>query len=56
MCAPRTREEVYQVNNALFVDIPGLQDIRGREVLLLCRESLFCRRTDAEVSTLVLVE
>jgi hypothetical protein len=56
MCALRTREEVYQVNNAFFVDVPGLQDVRGREVLLLSRESLVCRRTDAEVSTFVLVE
>ena len=56
MCALRTREEVYQVNNALLVDVPGLQDVRGREVLLLSRESLGCRRADAEVSTFILVE
>jgi hypothetical protein len=56
MCAPRTREEVHQVNNTLFVDVSGLQDIRGGEVLLLRRKGLLCRRTDAEVAALVLVE
>ena len=56
MCALRAREEIYQVHNPFFVDVSCLQDIRGREVLLLCGVGFLCRRTDAEVATLVLVE
>jgi hypothetical protein len=54
--APRAREEVYQVNDAFFVDVPGLQDVRGGEVLLLRRVGLVCRRRDTEVAAFVLVQ
>ena len=50
------REEVYQINNAFFVDVPGLQDVRRGEVLLLRRVGFVCRRRDAEIAAFVLVK
>ena len=49
-------EEVHQVHNPFFVDVSGLQDVRGREVLLLRGIGFLCRRTDTEVATFVFVE
>jgi hypothetical protein len=56
VCALRAREEVYQVNNTFFVDVAGLQDIRGREVLLLGGVRFLSWRTYAEVTAFVLIE
>ena len=52
----RAGKEVHQVHNPFFVDVTGLEDIRGRQILLLRGVGFFCRRADAEVATLVLVE
>ena len=56
MAVLRPRKEIHQIHNAVFVDIPGLQDIGGRKVLLLRGEVDSRSRRDAEVSALVLVE
>jgi hypothetical protein len=38
------------------VDVSGLEDVRGGEILLLRSEGLVGRRGDAEVATFVLVK
>lgn len=52
----RSREEIYQVNDTVFVYVSGVQDIRRRKVLLFRRTFQACRRTDAEMAALVFVE
>lgn len=51
-----TRKKVHKIHDSVFVNVSGLQDSRGRQVLLLCSTRGNIGRSDAEISPLVLVK
>jgi hypothetical protein len=51
-----TGEEVDNVDDAILVDVAGLQDVRRRQILLLGGAAEMGGRVDAEVAALVLVQ
>jgi hypothetical protein len=49
-------KEVYQINDAFFTNVSGLQNIGRREVLLLGCVGLILWRGNAEVASLIFVQ
>jgi len=56
LCLERTREEVCKSQDAIVMQISGLEDVVAGQILLLSGDLKARRRTDVEVSALVLVQ
>jgi hypothetical protein len=56
LALPWTREEIHKINHAVLVYVSRLQDVGGREILLLRGAGEVRRGRDGKVSSLVLIE
>jgi hypothetical protein len=52
MTVPWSWKEVNKINHSFILDIAGLENVRGWEVLLLCGVGAIFRGADGEVSSL----